>query len=108
MTGTKTRIKTQPALNPHDIRELKSKLHHLKPIVIIGNNGLTDAVIQEIDRALSDHELIKVRADVSKNDELAAISDKICASTKSTLIQTIGHIIAVYRKNPLAEDGVAE
>ena len=96
--------KTLPTLNPHDIRELKSKLHHLKPVVIIGNKGLTDAVTQEIDRALNDHELIKVRADVKNSEELATIADAICAKTKSTLIQTIGHIIAVYRKNLQAEE----
>ena len=96
--------KTLVALNSHDIRELRSKLHHLKPVVIIGNNGLTDAVAQEIDRALNDHELIKVRTDAKNSEELATIADTICAKTKSTLIQTIGHIVAIYRKNLQVEE----
>lgn len=92
------------ALNPQTIRELKSKLHHLKPVVIIGNHGLTDAVTHEIDRALNDHELIKVRANASNKEEFTAITEKLCADTQSTLIQTIGHIIAIYRKNLQLEE----
>jgi len=91
-------------LTPQDIRELRSKVHHLKPIVIIGNNGLTEPVIQEIDRALHDHELIKIRVHVKdKKDELTKITQEICTRTNSTLIQFIGHIIAIYRKNPQNE-----
>lgn len=91
----------QPTLTPQDIRELRSKTHHLKPIVIIGNNGLTESVIQEIDRALNDHELIKIRVSVKDSkEELIKITQEICTKTDSTLIQFIGHIIAVYRKNP--------
>ena len=95
----------QPILAAQDIRELKGKIHHLKPIVIIGNNGLTEAVIQEIDRALNDHELIKIRANVKDGKEaLTKITQEICTKTNATLIQTIGHIIAVYRKNLQNED----
>jgi len=86
-------------LTPHDIRELKTNVHHLKPVVIIGNNGLTDAVIQEIDRALNDHELIKIRVHIEDREELSKINDTICAKTGATLIQVIGHIVAIYRKN---------
>lgn len=91
-------------INSRDLRALKSKLHSLKPVVIIGSNGLTNAVIQEIDRALNDHELIKIRAHVNKNNELTTIAEKICTKIKATLIQTIGHIIAIYRKNLQVED----
>lgn len=94
----------QITLTPQNIRELRSKIHHLKPVVIIGNNGLTESVIQEIDRALNDHELIKIRVHVKdKKDELIKITQEICTKTNATLIQFIGHIIAVYRKNPQNE-----
>jgi len=91
-------------LHAHDIRELKGKLHHLKPVVIVGANGLTQAVIEEIDRALETHELIKVRTLLSAGEELTDIAHKICEKTNSALIQTIGHIVAIYRKNVLAEE----
>jgi RNA-binding protein len=94
-----------PILAPQDIRELKGKIHHLKPTVIIGNNGLTSAVIQEIDQALNDHELIKIRVHVKDSKEkLTKITQEICTKTDATVIQTIGHIIAVYRKNLLGEE----
>jgi RNA-binding protein len=87
-------------INPQLKRELKSQLHALKPIVIIGDNGLTDNVLAEIERALNDHELIKIRlseaATSEKRDQIAA---QICETTRATLIQTIGWIIAIYRKS---------
>lgn len=95
-----TKKPKQPPLTSQDIRELRAKLHHLKPIVIIGNNGLTEAVIQEIGRALHDHELIKIRTNVkNRKEELATITQEICAKTNATLIQIMGYIIAIYRKN---------
>lgn len=91
-------------LTPQNIRELKSKVHHLKPVVIIGNNGLTEAVIQEINSALTAHELIKIRAAVKNSEELSQVAKEICIKTESTLIHTIGHIIAIYRKTVETED----
>lgn len=97
----KTKNKNQ--LSPQEIRELRSKLHHLKPVVIIGDNGLTSAVFQEIDRALNDHELIKVRANIEDRDELETIMTAVCEKTNCAHIQTIGHIIAFFRKTQAAE-----
>ena len=95
----------QPVLTSQDIRELRSKLHHLKPVIIIGNNGLTDAVIQEINRALNDHELIKIRTQIKdRKKELTQVIQEICTKTDAALIQVIGHIVAIYRKNLQPED----
>jgi RNA-binding protein len=94
------KTKKLPILTSQDIRKLKSKVHHLKPVVIVGNNGLTDAVIQEIDLTLNDHELIKIRIHIKdQKEELTKITNEICSKTNSSLIQTIGHIVAIYRKN---------
>ncbi|EKE01398.1 MAG: hypothetical protein ACD_21C00146G0007 [uncultured bacterium] len=101
----KTKAKKVAPLTPQDIRELKSKVHHLKPVVIIGDKGLTAAVIQEIDRALNDHELIKIRVHIEDREELNKITTEICTKTNASLIQVIGHIVAVYRKNPQNEEG---
>lgn len=90
----------QMRLTSQNIRELKSKLHHLKPSVIIGNNGLTEAVINEIDRALNDHELIKIRIHTKNHKtDLTKITHEICTKTQAALIQIIGHIVAIYREN---------
>ena len=84
------------SLSDKQIRNLRAQAHSLKPVVIVGGNGLTDNVLNEIDQAVEHHELIKIRLNVS--DKEAAIAE-ICQKTRSELVQKIGHIIAVYRKN---------
>ena len=96
--------KSMKDLTPQDIRSLKNKVHHLKPIVIVGNKGLTDTVIQEIDRALDDHELMKIRIHTQNREDLAKNTADICTKTNAILIHSIGHIIAIYRKNLDSED----
>jgi RNA-binding protein len=94
----------KPNLSSQELRELRSQLHHLKPIVVIGTNGLTDAVLQEISRALDDHELIKIRTNITDRDERNQITEEVCAKSSAHWVQTIGHIIAIYRKNLQAEE----
>ena len=86
-------------ITPQEKRELKSGLHSLKPIVIVGSNGLTDSVLQEIDRALEDHELIKIRLVDEDRDSRDELIVKICKKMRAALIQSIGKVVAVYRKS---------
>ncbi len=81
-------------------RWLKQQVHHLKPIVLIGQQGLTEAVLTEIDRALNDHELIKIRLGALEPETRLVLIERICQRTGSQLIQRIGHIAAFYRYNP--------
>ncbi len=82
-----------------DKKKLKSEAHSLKPVVTIGQHGLTDAVLAEIELALDHHELIKIKIRAER-DERPLISEKICASTGAELIQSIGQITVIYRLNP--------
>ena len=82
-----------------DKKKLKSEAHSLKPVVMIGQSGLTDAVLAELELALDHHELLKVKVRAER-DERKAISEKICTSTGAELIQSIGQIIVIYRLNP--------
>ena len=87
-------------MNAADKKKLRAAAHALKPVVIIGQSGLTAAVLAEIELALNSHELIKVRIRAEKNDR-KQISEEICASTgKTELIQNIGQIAVIYRSNP--------
>lgn len=87
-------------LTPQQKRELKEEAHALKPIVIIGKDGLTDPVLIEINSALEDHELVKIRlGDVDDHELREKMAEKICKSTRAELIQSIGKIIAIYRKS---------
>jgi len=82
-----------------DKKKLKSDAHSLKPVVMIGQSGLTDAVLAEIELALDHHELIKIKIRAER-DERKLISEKICTATRAEAIQSIGQIIVIYRLNP--------
>ncbi|EKD71272.1 MAG: hypothetical protein ACD_46C00222G0005 [uncultured bacterium] len=87
------------SLTPKQKQHLKALAHRLKPVILIGNNGLTEAVNKEIDRALSDHELIKIRIAGEDRDLRRAMYTEICAYHRAELIQSIGNIGVIYRKN---------
>jgi len=84
-------------LTPKQRRYLRSLAHHRKPLVIIGNAGLTPSVINEIDQCLTRHELIKIKNNSDLKTDRKEITDKICAQTKSNWVQDIGRILIVYR-----------
>ncbi len=85
-------------LSEHQKKHLRGLCHELKPVVILGNNGLTENVSNEIDIALTHHELIKVKIRADR-DERKAISLEIAKKSKSTLVQTIGQVACYYRLN---------
>ena len=79
-------------------RHLRGLAHHIKPVVYIGNAGISDAVVEKTDEELDRHELIKVKvADGSPVDKTEA-GDLLAARTKSVVAQTIGHTVVLFRK----------
>ena len=72
--------------------------HQLNPIVTIAEKGLSDTVLAEIDRALNDHELIKVKVVSEDRDDKKAIIAEVISLTKATLVQSIGHVALILRK----------
>lgn len=74
--------------------------HDRQPIVLIGQGGLGPNVISEMDRALGDHELVKVRARVGDRDERDRLLAELAAATGSELVQQIGHVGLFYRPHP--------
>jgi RNA-binding protein len=80
--------------------ELRAKAHDLSPVVIIGDKGLTDTVVAEIDRALKAHELIKVKAATDDREARAAWMGEICSRLGADPVQSIGKILVIWRKNP--------
>lgn len=77
-------------------RFLKARAHHLKPVVTAGNAGISQGVLNEIEIALSRHELIKVRVNADR-DERKTMAEQICKKTSANLIQIIGGIVILYR-----------
>jgi len=85
-------------LTPAERKALKAKAHKLDPVVHVGAKGLTDEVIAEIDRALSAHELIKVRAASLDRDARDEAVDRIVERTGADAVQHIGKIFVLFRK----------
>lgn len=74
--------------------------HQLKPVLIVSDNGLTEGVLAELERALNDHELIKVQLRLAERDDRQAVIEEICRVAGCELVQTIGKMALVLRKNP--------
>lgn len=84
----------------HQKRWLKKQVHHIKPVVSLGQAGLTEPVLVEIELALDHHELIKVKIAASDRDARDEVIAVIASRTQSDLIDRIGNVAAFYRANP--------
>lgn len=88
------------ALTPRERAHLKARAHALEPVVQIGGAGATDTVVAEVDRALTAHELIKIK--VASDDRVArvAIGDEICSRTDATAVHRVGKVLILWRPRP--------
>jgi RNA-binding protein len=84
-------------LTPAQRQYLKGLAHSLSPVVIIGEKGLSDAVLKEIDRALKAHELIKIKAGSDEKETRLQWQEEICCQLAATAVQSIGKILVIYR-----------
>ena len=89
--------------NPLTTREradLKARAHALEPRVHVGGNGVTDALVAEVDRALTAHELIKVKVASDDREARVAMGDEIAARTDAALVHRVGKIVILWRPRP--------
>ncbi|WP_340621778.1 ribosome assembly RNA-binding protein YhbY [Xenorhabdus siamensis] len=84
-------------LNKKQVQYLKSLAHSLKPVVMIGNNGLTEGVLAEIEQTLSHHELIKVKVAGEDREIKTLIAEAIVRETDAYNVQIIGKMLVLYR-----------
>jgi RNA-binding protein len=82
-----------------DKKRFRAIAHHLKPVVTVAGNGLTDGVVKEIERALYDHELIKIRVVAGDRKERRQLMEDACRQTGSVLVNSIGNIAVLYKAN---------
>ena len=87
-------------LSPAERKALKARAHHLDPVVMIGDAGLTPAVMREIHLALNIHELIKIRVLGDDRDARAAMLTSICTELLAAPVQNIGKLLVVFRAKP--------
>jgi RNA-binding protein len=93
-------LKQEKRLKSEQKKLLRARAHALKPVVITGQAGVSEAVLNEIGIALEHHELIKVRVNAEDREQRREMSEFICAETGAELVQSIGHIVTLYRKSP--------
>jgi RNA-binding protein len=87
-------------LKPDSKKFLRAKAHALKPVVITGQAGITPALLNEIGLALDHHELIKVRVNAADREDRRDMAERICRELGAEMVQAIGHIVTLYRRNP--------
>ena len=85
-------------------RYLRSLAHDLKPVVMVGQHGLSEAVFAELKSSMTIHELIKIKVRAESREEKQQIIDKIVAFSKAAIVQVIGGVLVIYR--PFDEDQV--
>lgn len=91
------------ALTNKQNRHLRALAHHLKPVVMVGDKGLTEEVVAAADEQLKFHELVKVKLTGSDKATRGATSESLAAGTRSAVVQVIGRTVVLYRprkKNP--------
>ena len=88
------------ALSEPQKKYLRGLGHHLKPVIMIAEAGLSDSVIEEFETSITHHELIKVSVRVGDRTARAEIIEKLSANGSTELVQRIGNMALLYRKNP--------
>lgn len=86
------------SLSQDQKKHLRTIGHQLNPVVTVGDKGLSQSVLDEIERALNDHELIKVKVVTEDREDKKTIIAELVTQTGATLVQTIGHIALILRK----------
>lgn len=86
-------------LSEHQKKYLRGLGHQLKPLIIVGDAGLSESVLAEYESTLDHHELIKVRVRVGDRDTRDAIIEKLCSGSAAILIQRIGNVALMFRQN---------
>jgi len=93
------------SLTTRERQHLKARAHALEPRVQVGHSGLTDALAAEVDRALTAHELIKVKIVGDNRDLRAEIAESIAKRTDAALIQRVGKVVVLWRPRPEEDSG---
>ena len=91
-----------PTLSTLIKKSLRGVAHHLDPVVAVSERGITDGIIEETERALVDHEVIKVKVFSPDRTIRGAVATALAQATSSTVLQQIGKVAVLYRHNPKA------
>ncbi|MCS5564290.1 YhbY family RNA-binding protein [Marinobacter sp.] len=86
------------SLSPEQRREYRAIAHNLKPVIIVGDKGLSEGLQEELERALSDHELIKIKVANPDREARQEAMQELCKVAGAELVQSIGKIAVILRR----------
>jgi putative YhbY family RNA-binding protein len=89
------------SLTPRERSHLKARAHALAPLVHVGQAGVTTQLIAEVDRALTAHELIKVRIASDDRERRVALGDELAEATDAAVVHRVGKVLILWRPKPL-------
>lgn len=92
------------SLTSRQKKQFRQIAHHLDAIVTLADHPISDGVLQETERALTDHELIKVKLSLLDRADRQSAGDELAQACAAEVVQRIGKMIILYRNNPKAED----
>lgn len=96
-------LASQPDLSSSQKKRFRQAAHHIDPVVTVGDQGLSDGVLAEAERALTDHELIKVRLAGGDRAERTAQAQALATAAHAQVVQQIGKVVVLYRHNKRAK-----
>jgi RNA-binding protein len=91
-------------LTARERAHLKARAHALDPVVQLGQSGLTREVVAEVDRALTAHELIKVRIGGTDRDERVALGDELATAADASVVHRVGKVLILWRPRPVTSE----
>ncbi len=89
------------SLTPRERAHLKARAHALAPLIQVGQAGVTTQLIAEVDRALTAHELIKVRVASDDRERRVALGDELAEATVAAVVHRVGQVLILWRPKPL-------
>jgi RNA-binding protein len=93
-------MKTTLGLSQNQKKFLRGIAHGLNPVIIIGAQGVTDNLMAELERALSHHELLKIKMAGGEREERKEVIDYVVQQTRAQLVQSVGKMFVLYRPRP--------
>jgi RNA-binding protein len=90
-------------LTSKEKRRLRQVAHHLQPVVTVAEKGVTEGLLDETHRALTDHEIIKAKVNVMDREARRELGEMLAAQSGSEIVQVIGKVWVLYRANPNAD-----
>jgi RNA-binding protein len=87
------------SLSKNQIKHLRGLCHALRPVVMLGQKGLTQEVLDELEIALKHHELVKIKVAVDDRELRQKIIESLCETSQSEVVQSIGKTVSVFRRN---------